>query len=77
MLSLHTLWELTCIKEAEKAQNNGQADTVKIAVQLEELEQEKQQSKQIQHFGRLVKGHEAYDCISCAGNEKTNKQSMN
>ena len=28
MLSKHTLQKLTCIKEAAKAQNSGQADTV-------------------------------------------------
>ena len=28
-LSQHTLQKLTCIKEAEKAQKSGQADTVK------------------------------------------------
>ena len=27
MLSQHTLHKLTCMKEAEKAQNSGQADT--------------------------------------------------
>ena len=59
MLSQHTLQNLTCIKEAAKAQNSGQADTAKIAVQLEEPEQEEQQSKQLQYLRRVGKMHEA------------------
>ena len=58
-LSQHTLQNLTCIKEAAKAQNSRQADTVKIVVQLEEPKQEVQQSKQLQHLRRLGKRHEA------------------
>ena len=58
MLCQHTLQNLTCIKEAVKAQNNRQADTAKIAVQLEEPEQEEQQSKQLEHLRRLDKRHE-------------------
>ena len=53
------LQELTCIKEAVKDQKSRQADTVKIAIQLEEPEQKEQQNKQLQHLGRLGKRHEA------------------
>ena len=35
-LSQHTLQNLHCTKEAAKAQNGGQADTAKIAVEPEE-----------------------------------------
>ena len=58
MLSQHTLQKLTCIKEATKAQNSGQADR-RIAVQLEEPEQEEQQSKQLQYLRKLGKRCEA------------------
>ena len=43
------------MKEAAKAQNSRQADTVK----LEEPGQEEQQSKQLQHIRKLGKGCEA------------------
>ena len=47
-----------------------------IAVQLEEPEQEEQQTKQLPHLRKLDKRYKATDCISSAGNYKTNKLSV-
>ena len=50
MLSQHTLQKLTCIKEAAKAQNSGQASCT-----TRRPEQEEQQSKQLHHLRRVGK----------------------
>ena len=56
-LSQHTLQNLTCIKEAAKAKNSGQAGTSEIDVHLEEPGHKEPQSKQLQDLRRLGKRH--------------------
>ena len=51
--SIHT--ESNLYKRGYKSQNSRQAGTVKIAIQLEEPEQEEQHSKQLQYLRRLGK----------------------